>query len=140
MTRPLALLLAVALCTPTCASLPVPADGTAVERVDLPPFPSSVPSTFGPVPVRLVNRMTHCGDKREPNTVYWGCYHYGGKRFIEVEDTLSLVMKWRTLSHEMVHLALDLDSAKLSDDDAENRVAEAIAKQETHALLMRWPR
>jgi hypothetical protein len=141
MKRPLAFAFVLALSTvPTCASLPAPADGTFVERVNLPAFPTSVPSTFGPVPVKLVRRLDRCGGERNPALVYYGCFHYGPPRFIEIEDTLSAVMRWRTLTHEMVHLALALDGAKLSDPDEENRVAEAIAKQETHAMLMGWPR
>jgi hypothetical protein len=124
---------------PTCASLPAPTDGTYVERANLPAFPSSVPSTFGPVRVVLVKHLRGCGTV-DTLVVFFGCYHYGAKRFIEIEDTLSLVMKWRTLSHERVHLALDLDGAKLGDPDEENRAAEAIAKQETHAMLLGWPR
>ena len=128
------------LCVPTCASVPgAQADGTLVERVDLPAFPASVPSTFGPVPVRLVKHLRGCGTS-DTTLVFFGCYHYGARRFIEIEDTLSLVMKWRTLAHERVHLALDLDGAQLPDGAMENRTAEAIAKQETHAMLVRWPR
>jgi hypothetical protein len=126
-----------ALCVPTCASFPP--DGTYVERVTLPAFPSSVPSTFGPVRVVLVKHLRGCGTT-DTLVVFFGCYHYGARRFIEIEDTLSLVMKWRTLAHERVHLALALDGVTLADSDAENRVAEAIAKQETHAMLVGWPR
>ena len=139
MTRPAWIVLLLALCTvPTCASLPqFPADGSYVA-VRLPPFPESVPSTSGPVPVRLVKNL-RCGTDRNPNLVWFGCYHYNPRR-IEIEDTLALVMKWRTLSHEMVHLALHLDGVSLPDIEVENKIAEAIAKQQTHAMLMRWPR
>lgn len=129
-------LLTVATCSSLTTQQP---DGTLVAG-QLPPFPVAVPSTRGPVPVRLVHRMQRCGEKADTTVVWYGCYHYGPPRFIEIEDTLSLAWRWRTLRHEMVHLALALDGATLPDADAENRVAEALAKQEFHAMAMRWPR
>ena len=123
------------LAVPTCASTPVYPRPAA-----LPAFPLAVPSTAGPVPVVLVRHLSRCGEKADPRLVWYGCYHYGPPRFIEIEDTLSPVVKWRTLWHERVHMALAIDGATLKDGDAENAVAEAITKQEIHALLMGWPR
>jgi hypothetical protein len=139
MKRILALLLL--LVAPTCAGRQAPADGTSVAmRHVLPAFPIAVPTTKGPVPIVLVHHLAGCGAQSDSTRVWFGCYHYGPPRYIEIEDTLPLAWKWRTLRHEMVHLALAIDGATLRDPDAENAVAEAIAKQEAHAMQMGWPR
>jgi hypothetical protein len=135
---PLLALLAI----PNCANLAQRAqdDGTHVASA-IPKFPIAVPSTEGPVPVLLVRHLQQCGPlKADATHIWFGCYHYGPPRYIEIEDTLPLLVKWRTLHHEMVHLALAIDHATLSDMDDENRVAEAIAKQRAHAQQMGWPR
>ena len=122
------------LCFPTCASLPplTPPDGTSVAGV-VPPFPRWAPTTRGPVPVRLVHHLI-CN--AEPA---FGCYRYA-TRSIEIEDTLSLVRRWRYLRHELVHAALDAAGVTFDNRDAENAVAEAVAEQQTTEMLMRWPR
>lgn len=124
------------LTVPTCASLPAPVLPGETSAA-LPPFPIAVPSTRGPIPVVLKRHLRRCGS--DTTRTYWGCYHYA-TRTIEIEDSLSLYLKWRTLRHEMVHVALHMKGGALMDENVEDYVAEAVAEQEINAMLMRWPR
>ena len=134
MRRAMLPLVLTLLAVPTCASVPAyaPRDGTMVAA-ELPPFPTWVPSRHGAVPVTLVRHL-QCG-----GSPAFGCYHYPTRQ-IEIEDTLPLVLRWRYIRHEIVHMAVYDAGLSFDSPTAENYVAEAMATQQITEMLSGWPR
>lgn len=125
--KPAAILSLLLLLTlPTCASLPV-------ADPELPPFPVSVPTERGMVPVTLVPNL-QCN-----SAPAYGCYYYTS-RSIAIDAGLSPLLRWRVLRHEIVHAAMDASGVKFDKPAEENFVAEAMAIQQTVEMLARWPR
>ena len=117
--------LALLIFTTTCAL--TPPDPTSR------PFPTSVPSRYGPVPVHLVDALT-CN-----NEPAYGCFHYA-PRVIEIEQTMPPPMRWKVLFHEVTHVAIADGSLHFASPEAENYVADAVAEQRLTEFLAHWPR
>jgi hypothetical protein len=87
----------------------------------LPPLPTSVYSTLGPVPVVFVD--TFRGDTSDSITDGKWC---PDERCIKLRANVALITQWVTLYHEWLHVAA-WDAGIGLDEEREERVCDALS-------------
>lgn len=122
------------LCTvPTCAG--APADGTYVAQTRvLPPIPSSAPTALGPIPIHKVSHLT-CG-----GVPAYGCFRRE-PWVIEIRsDSVSLLMQWEALHHELFHADMQVAGIEFDEAKQEDQIAEGAAQGQVLRMRAGWPR
>lgn len=84
--------------------------------VRYPPLPASLEAAGGTVTIELVDAIRHEG------TECWGLYDHA-RRHVAIDRTATRAHQWRTLFHEMAHVAI-LDAGL--DNGIEDRLHEAL--------------